>query len=51
MESKKLYLWTYLQDGNTGTDIENGLVETLGEGEGRTNWDGHIDACTLPCIK
>ena len=51
MESKNVYLWTYLQNRNRGTGIENGLVETLGEDEGRTNWECHIDVYMLPCIK
>ena len=35
MESKKLYWWTYLQRRNGDTDVENQLVDTVGEGMGR----------------
>ena len=33
------------------TDIDNRLVDTGGEREGRMNWDSSTDICILPCIK
>jgi len=40
-----------LQGRNRDADIENELVDTTGEGEGRTNWEKSIDIYTLPCVK
>ena len=42
MESKKKYWWTYLQRRNGDPDEENGLVDTGGGGEDRTNWKSSI---------
>ena len=44
---KKLYKWTYLQNKNRLTDLENKLMVTKGEklyvGECKLGvWDGHI---------
>ena len=43
----KQYWWTYLQRRNGDADVGNGLVDTAGEGEARTNWEGSIDVYTL----
>ena len=32
-------------------DIENGLVYTVGEGEGGTKWERSTDIYTSPCVK
>ena len=40
-----------MQGRNTNADIENGHVDTVGEGEGGTNWGIRIDIYTLPCVK
>ena len=47
---EKWYRWTYLQDKNRDTEVENGHVDTGEEGEGGTNWEIRIDVYTLPCI-
>ena len=36
-------LWVYFQGSNGDTNIENRLVDTVGEGEGGTNWDSSIE--------
>ena len=36
---------------NRDTDIENGQVDTVGEGVGGMNWEIRIDILTLPCVK
>ena len=36
---EKWYWWTYLQDRNRDTDVENGLVHTAGEEEGGASWE------------
>ena len=33
------------------TDIENWLVDTVGEGEGGMNWESSMEIYTLPCVK
>ena len=40
---EKWYWWIYLQVRNRDADIENRLVDTTGEGEGRINWEGSIE--------
>ena len=37
MESRKVVLTTYFQGSNGDPDIENGLVDTVWEGEGGMN--------------
>ena len=34
-----------------GACIENGLADTVGEGEGGTNWESSIEIYTLPHTK
>ena len=45
--------WECLQ--NWDADVDNGLVDTAGEGEGGTNWESSTDIYILPgiyiCIK
>ena len=36
---------------NGDSDIENGLVNTVGNGESGTNRESSIDIYTLPCVK
>ena len=43
----KQYWWTYLQRRNGDADVGNGLVDTVAEGEARTNWENSIDVYTL----
>jgi len=39
----------YLQGSPRDTDVENGLVDTVREGEGVMNWERRTDIYTLPC--
>ena len=32
-------------------DVENGLVDTAGEGEGGVTWERSTDTNRLPCVK
>ena len=48
MESRKWYQWTYLQGSDGDADIENRIMDVVGEGEGGTNWESSIEAYTLP---
>ena len=36
-----------MQERNGDTDVESGLMETAGEGEGGTNWESSIDIYIL----
>ena len=47
---EKWYWWTCLQVSNRDADIENRLVDTVGEGEGGTNQESNIETYTLPHI-
>ena len=48
---KKWYKWTYLQNRNTVTDVENNLMVTSRETRGGINWEIGIDVYTLLYIK
>ena len=48
---EKWYRWTFLQGRNRDIGVENGHVDTWGEGEGGTNWEIRIDIYTVPCVK
>ena len=39
------------QGRNRDIDIENNLVDTVGEGEGGTNGENSTDMYHLPCVK
>ena len=41
----------FLQGRNRDSDVENGLVDTAGEGEGGTNWESSIETYTLAHVK
>ena len=45
---EKMVLMNLLQGGNRGTDLENRLSDTEGEGEGGMNWESSADIYT-PC--
>ena len=47
MESRKIVP----MQGRNDADIENGLVDMVGEGEGGTNGESGIDIYKLSCIK
>ena len=48
---EKWYRLAYSQGRNRDTDVENGHVDTVGEGEAEMNWKIGIDIYTLPCVK
>ena len=45
---ERWYWWTHLQGSNGDTDLENRLMDTVGEGE---NWDSSTETHALPRIK
>ena len=40
-----------MQGYNGDTDLENEVVDTVGEGEGKMNGESSIDIYTLPYVK
>ena len=46
---ERWYWWTYLQGSGGDTDIENRLVDTVGEGEGGTNWETSMETYITIC--
>ena len=43
---------TSLHAGSKGdTDIKNGLLDSVGEGEGGMIWENSIETCLLPYVK
>ena len=46
---EKLYWWTYLLGRNRDTEVENGLVDTEGKGEGGTNWESGTEIYITMC--
>ena len=47
--TKSQHNWAHTHNGDT--DVEKEYVNTMGEGEGRTNWESSIDIYTLLCVK
>ena len=37
-----------MQDSKRDTDIKNGLLDSVGEGEGDMIWENSIETCILP---
>ena len=48
---KNWYKWTYLQNRNRVTDVENKLMVSRGEWGGGTNWEIGIEIYTFLYIK
>ena len=40
-----------MQDSKRGTDVLNSLLDSVGEGEGRTIWEKDIETCKLSYVK
>ena len=47
---EKWYRRTYLQGRNRDAYVEDGYVDTVGQGEGGMNWEMGTEICT-PCVK
>ena len=45
---ERWYWWSYLQGSIGDTDIENRLMDTVGEGEDGTNWENNTETYTWP---
>ena len=40
-----------MRDSKKDTDVQNGLLDSEGEGEGGMIWENDIEACILSCKK
>ena len=40
-----------MRDSKRDTDVENGLLDSVGEGEGGMIWENGIETCILSCKK
>ena len=40
-----------MQDSKRDTDVQNGLLDSEGEGEGGMIWENGIETCILSCKK
>ena len=48
---ERWYWWIYLQGSNGDVDIENRLLDTVGEKEGGIIWENNIKTYTSPYVK
>ena len=48
---ERWYWWAYFQGSSGDPDIENRLLDTVGEGEGGTNGESSVETYILPYIK
>ena len=51
MESRKKVLMSLFIGSSGDANIEKRLVDTVGEGEGGTNWKSNIETYILPHVK
>ena len=40
-----------MQDSNRDTDVNNRLLDSVGEGKGGMIWENSIEICILPYVK
>ena len=40
-----------MQDSKRETDVKNGLLDSVGEGEGGMIWENSIETCILAYVK
>ena len=51
LESKRMVLMSQFAGHNGDADIENRLLDTVGEGDSGTNWESSIEEYTLSYTK
>ena len=51
MESRKMVLMNLLAGQQWRHRLEDRLMDTVGEGEGRTNWESSVETYKLPYVK
>ena len=40
-----------MRDSKRDTDVQNSLLDSVGEGEGGMIWENGTETCTLPYVK
>ena len=45
------YWWPYMQDSKRDTDVNNRLLDSVGEGKGGMIWENSIETCILQYVK
>ena len=48
---EKWYWWTYLHGSNRDADVESGLADAAGGGEGGMYWESSTDMYTALCVE
>ena len=48
---ERQYQWSYTKGSKGDTDVENILLDSVGEGEGGVIWENSIEICSLPYVK
>ena len=48
---ERQYQWSYKQGSKGDTDVKNGLLDSVGEGEGVMIWENSIETRALPYVK
>ena len=48
---ERWYQRSYMWDNKGDTDVNNRLLDSVGEGEGGIIWENSIETCILPYVK
>ena len=51
MEFRKMVMITLYGDSKRDTDVQNSLLDSVGEGEGGMIWENGIETCIIPYMK
>ena len=51
MEFRKMVTRPCMRDSNRDTDVQNSLLDSVGEGEGGMIWENGIETCILSYVK
>ena len=46
----KCHKWR-VRDSKRDTDVQNSLMDSVGEGEGGKMWENGIETCKISCMK
>ena len=51
MEFRKMVTITLCMRQQKDTDVQNSLMDSVGEGEGGKIWENGIETCIISCMK
>ena len=51
MEFREMVMISLYADSKRDTEIKNRLLDSVGEGEGRLNWENGIETCIFSYVK